>query len=176
MKNKKIINIVIVCVVLIGAILLLLSLINNKGNITKKSNQITDLKETKIGALEDLAIVIDGDYTGIVINEDIEKMKAYEFDATYDNGWTVEKNHYIGIRLKDAFEYLSITDYEKVVFTSKGLVRVTYEKSDITDDTYLIIKRDGDFIDGRIFNVISFDKDYNYSLYDLRSINVDKEG
>ena len=102
-------------------------------------------------------------------------MKAYEFDATVDNGWSIETNHYVGIRVRDAFEYLSIKEYDEVEFFSKGRVTIVYRASEINDDTYFIIKRDGKLINDFALNMISFDKDYHYSLENVVRIGITQE-
>ena len=77
--------------------------------------------------------------------------------------------------MKDAFEYLSIDNYSQVVFQSSGLVSVVYEHSEITNDTFFVIKKNGELISDDVLNVVSFDKNYNYNVEDLFSIKVTKE-
>ena len=47
--------------------------------------------------------------------------------------------------------------------------------TDITDDTFFVIKKNGELISEDVLNLISFDKNYNYNVEDLFSINVTKE-
>ena len=172
MKNKKMIWSVCVCIVLIVCGLSFF-LFKEKSSLNK--GQIRNIKETTISDLPSFRTVVLGDYTGLFINTDVEKIKAYEFDATVDNGWSIEKDHYVGIRVRDAFEYLSIDNYSQVIFQSSGLVSVIYRRTDITDDTFFVIKKNGELISEDVLNLISFDKNYNYNVEDLFSINVTKE-
>ncbi len=172
MKNKKLICIVGIFIVLVvcGVCFFLL-----KKDSSLEKGKILNIKETTVGDLPSFRTVILGDYTGLFVNGDVEKIKAYEFDATIDNGWSVETDQYVGIRVKDAFEYLSIDNYSQVVFQSSGLVSVVYEHSEITNDTFFVIKKNGELISDDVLNVVSFDKNYNYNVEDLFSIKVTKE-
>ena len=176
-KSKKILQVVGICAAFVVLLLAICSLVFKPGKKENlKAGEITDLKETQIGKVPEFAIIVRGDYKMMIQNDDIEKMKAYEFDGTVDNGWTVEKNHYVGIRVKDAFEYLKINEYEEVEFFSKGRVTVTYKREDITDDVYFVIKRDGKLLGDTVFNLVSFDKDYHYSLENMVRVTVAKKG
>ena len=106
MKNKKLICIVGIFIVLMvcGVCFFLL-----KKDSSLEKGKILNIKRNYCWrSSHHFRTVILGDYTGLFVNGDVEKIKAYEFDATIDNGWSVETDQYVGIRVKDAFEYLSI--------------------------------------------------------------------
>lgn len=174
MKNRTMTLAIILCVLAIGIVLVLVPLFHSNEN-DAKVGEIANLRETEVGDLPDFGIIIRGAYEGMIVNSDIPKMKAYEFDATVNNGWSIETNHYVGIRVRDAFEYLSIKEYDEVEFFSKGRVTIVYRASEINDDTYFIIKRDGKLINDFALNMISFDKDYHYSLENVVRIGITQE-
>lgn len=174
MKNKKTMWYFIACIAIVAIVLV--GFFFFSPNETSKNSRVANLKEVSIGDVPKFSIVVTGAYTGVFVEKDISNIKTYEFDGTLDNGWTVEKNHYVGVRVKDAFDLLSIKDYKNITFKSVGGVSVEYKSSDITDDTFFIIKKDGEIVSEEVLNVVSFDKDYNYTVEDLSSIDVVKEG
>lgn len=178
-KNNKLILLTLVILLLI--LVIVLFIIPNKDNSKNenKENKITNVTVSSKD-IKDFEIITKGSYVGSITNEIIknENIKLYEFDGTIFNGWEIKTDHYFGTKVTEILEFLNIKDFKEATFYSKDNKFVTYQKSEITDNTYLIFTKDDEDIPnikkGTVL-LLDFNKDYNYSIKSLSGIIFDKE-
>ena len=175
MEKKRIIWMVVaiaVVVFLVGIGVTLLQKKNNNDNFSVKLNskEIKGLKESD-KELPDFKITVRGSFDGTIDKKllDTNGIKVFEFDAGINNGWRVETNHYVGVRLSDVLDIaIQTMPYSRVKFVSQEYRAKEYEEDQISDDMFLVFERDGKPIrkDGYM-SFLAVDYDYSYSVEDV---------
>lgn len=185
MKKQKIIIIfLIIIIVLISAISTILvykkcnpicgyyKIIKSEYKLTGKAENI----KPYTGNVPDFTLAIGGVYDTTITGKDVinYKIPVYEFDASIMTSWETKRDHYTGIKLKDALEKMNIKDYTTLKFFGYPFKTVMLEAKDIDfDNTYLILYRNNNKILDFDLSLIAINKDYNFSFEGLAEIIVD---
>lgn len=175
-KNKKIFILITIFILVIVIISLIYIGTNKKINNLDKGT-IANLKPIS-SKFPEFTIILDkqGESNGMDLTEITLKDKAiqnYEFEAGIYNGWETKTDRYRGSRLKDIIEKIEVGEYTGLTFYTNNKQSVTYKKEDITENVFLIYKRNGKDIRQNEKNAITLlrvDKDYNYSLENIFGI------
>lgn len=171
MKNKKWIWLIVAVVLVIIAIVIGFFYKNNR-YLFLESHEISDVEKVNTD-IPNFTIIVKGLYEGTITHLDLKEKntQVYDFNAGVFNGWTVNTNKYTGVKLNDVLNAMNITDFSEIEFQAPGDLSVTYEKNEITNNTYLIFYRDGEFIrNDEYISLLAVDYDYRYSLENVITI------
>lgn len=171
MKNKKWLWIIVALVLIIICIAIGIFYKNNK-YLYLESHEISDIEKVSID-IPYFTIVVKGLYEGTITNSDLKEknIQVYDFNAGVFNGWSVNTNKYTGVKLNDVLNAMNINDFSEIEFQAPGNLSVSYEKNEISTNTYLIFYRDGEFIrSDEYISLLAVDYDYRYSLENIITI------
>ena len=175
MKVKNIIICVCVALLLIvGTFLITKSIYNKKVDVAYsklKAGEISELKKYS-GEIPNFSIRLRGLYTGSFSDEDLKNsnIEVYEFDGCVKYTWGTVEHTYIGFKFKDLLAYKDINNYDRIEFIDINDLSVNYNKDDITDNSFIIIARNGGPIVEQFVGFLDFNYYYNYSVESLLTV------
>ena len=180
MQKGKLVGMIIVIIIILGLSYWYFAKPLNKNNnncantnvSASELHTVTNIKNYT-GEVKPFRIFINGSYTELITLDFVKEnnIPIYEFDAVVNDSWTIHKDHYVGIKLKDVLGKKGYK-YDSIEFRTEGLLRVTYAAEQITDKTYLVFTRNGESIgEGRV-SLLSVDYSYKYSMEHLMRMDI----
>ena len=180
MKAKNIVIYVVVALLLVGGTFLITKNIYDKKTDNKQDTnntvqlnpgEISELKEYT-GDIPEFNIPVRGLYDG-TFNDNVLKttgIKVYEFSGNVKYSWGYVQQDYVGIKFSDVLDYYKITDFETLELNDYNGATIRFNKNQITDKSFIILKRNGKVMVEPFAGFIDFNYLYNYSMEDVLSM------
>ncbi|MEG1850524.1 MAG: hypothetical protein RR228_00775 [Bacilli bacterium] len=147
------------------------SFVNSYNNATKKVGVIKAEKyDYKLPAF---SISVLGNKFDSITSKDLEKTPVTRFIAVVSNGKNKIVRKYTGIKFKDVLNTKNFNEYSSITFKSTGGLQVTYDKSQITDEVFLIFQvNDKGFIKNEKVGLLAVDRLSRYSIPNIVRIDI----
>ncbi|MEG1008955.1 MAG: hypothetical protein RSF67_03920 [Clostridia bacterium] len=131
--------------------------------------------------LPEVNFLVLGLYAGNVKKSQLTGLDVYNFDAVIKSESSISKHNYTGVKLNDFLNHLKIELKDPIKTVNFGGIDqaiVKYNKEEITDDLWLIFKKDGKQIklydEEKYFTLINLKENTRSWTYGVMRIIIDK--